>query len=202
MLPSEYPEVHGYPNLKKVLEALVDMQFVDLRALVRLPAYGIKAGMNLTTAARLFDTISGCSICFYNTCPDKLSKQGISAKEFKGLLEDFFPWNAVPVGRDEAIDVFYVYARNPLAHALGVDVRPGNPDIELTKRNWPLKRVLELEDSPTLPKWIKPPLIGQPGSYVLNPASLFWGVHRMLHSLFGDSNQVAAAEVTAATIPV
>lgn len=98
--------------------------------------------------------------------------------------------------------MFYVYSRNPLAHALGVDVRPGNPDIELRKRNWPLKRVLELEDSSTLPSWITPPLTGQQGSYVLNPPSLFWGIHRMLHALFADLKRVAAAETTASAIPL
>ena len=68
MLPSQYPEVQSYPNLKKLLEAVVDMQFTDLRdALGRIH---ITSGMNLSAATRLFDTISECSICFYNATPD------------------------------------------------------------------------------------------------------------------------------------
>lgn len=90
MLPSQYPEVQAYPNLKNLLDKVVDMQFADLRDLMRLPAYGIKTGMNLTAAARLFDTISGCSICFYNTSPDKLSK-GILGQAIQRAPEQFLP---------------------------------------------------------------------------------------------------------------
>jgi hypothetical protein len=55
------------------------MQFADARDLMRMPAYTLRSGMNLTASARLFDLISGCSICFYNSTPQKLSKIGISA---------------------------------------------------------------------------------------------------------------------------
>jgi hypothetical protein len=202
MLPSEYPEIQAYANLKKMLQVVVDMQFADLRDLMRLPAYTLTTGMNLTAAARLFDMISGSSICFYNSKPAKLSQKGISGKEFKGLLTDFFPWNAVSVPEVDAIEVFYDWARNPLAHALGVDVRPGNPDVALRKGPLTKARVLRLENSATLPQWAAAPLVGQKGQYSLNVPGLFWGVHRMLHKLFADATQAKAADVTAASIPV
>jgi hypothetical protein len=200
VLPSQFPEVQAYPHLKKLLERQVDMQFHDLRDLVRLPAYTL--GMNWAAAARLFDTISGCSICFYEATPAKLVTTGISAKEFKALLKAHFPWSAVPVPQTDAIDVFYVYARNPLAHALGIDVRPGAPVINIAKRHWPLRRVIELDDSANLPKWSAPPLTGSSGNYQISISGLFWGVHRMLHSLFANPKQVAKADATAATIPL
>jgi hypothetical protein len=202
MLPSQFPEVEAYLDLQRVLERLVDMQFADLRDLMRLPAYTIRSGMNLTTAARLFDVVSGCSICFYNSTVPKLSQSGIAGREFKGILQNYFPWAAVPVPVTDAIDVFYVWSRNPMAHALGVDVRQGNPDIDVRKRGLRLRQVLALEDAPTLPKGIAPPLLGQPGSYALSVLGLFWGVHRMLHSLFADPQQVQAADATARHIPL
>ena len=202
MLPSEYPEVQGYPNLKHFLGAHVDMQFEDVRDLIRMPAYTLRSGMNFTAAARLFDLISGCSICFYNSEPDKLCQLGISKQEFRAVLRDYFPLNSIPVPEEEALDVLWVWSRNPLAHVLGVDVRPDAPTIDVQKKAWPLKRVLELENSEDLPEWIAPPLTGGSGHYAISVGGLFWGVHRMLHALFSDSQQAQAADGTAVTIPV
>jgi hypothetical protein len=86
MLPSHFPEVQAYPDLKRVIERLVDMQFADLRDLMRLPAYTVHSGMNLTTAARLFDVISGCSICFYNSTSE-LAPNRVIVVDVEGLEE-------------------------------------------------------------------------------------------------------------------
>src|SRR5262249_15329305 len=60
-LPSQFAEVQAYLHLKHLLEVAVDMQIVDLRAMFQLPTKEIRAGCNLTVAARLFDLISGSS---------------------------------------------------------------------------------------------------------------------------------------------
>jgi hypothetical protein len=49
MKPSEYPEVRCWPNLKRLLEIQVDMQFADIATMLRLPVSqpGLEAGRNL-----------------------------------------------------------------------------------------------------------------------------------------------------------
>lgn len=46
MLPSEYPEVQSYSHLQRLLADHIDMQFEDVRLLLRLPRKGSTVGGN------------------------------------------------------------------------------------------------------------------------------------------------------------
>ena len=76
MLPSEYPEVQAYPNLKQLLTVQVDMQFKDLRTLLELPKTEGQGGCNLTAAGVLFNVIAGSSVCFYEASAEALTRRG------------------------------------------------------------------------------------------------------------------------------
>jgi hypothetical protein len=63
--PSEYPEVQSYPHLHRLLADHIDIQFEDLRLLLKQPRGRSTVGANFATAALLFNVISGASVSFY-----------------------------------------------------------------------------------------------------------------------------------------
>jgi hypothetical protein len=126
VLPSEYPEVQTYSHLQRLLADHIDMQFEDVRLLLRLPRKGSTVGGNFATAAVLLNIISGASVAFYNASWAALKgKAGGSGNRFRGVLSDHFPFAEITIPKKTAIDVFYKYSRNPLAHSFGL----GDPKV-------------------------------------------------------------------------
>lgn len=203
MLPSQYPEVQGYPHLKQLLADQIDMQFEDVRVLLGLPQPGSNVGGNFATAALLFNIISGASVAFYNTSMKALKgKAGGSGARFQGVLRDHFPLTEITLPEAVVLTVFYNYSRNPLAHSLGLS--GPNVEVFIAKKALSSQRITELEDSPTLPKWSREALYDagvQPGpGYRISISGLYWGVHRMLQSIFADSNHAKRADSVAANL--
>jgi len=205
MLPSEFPEVQRYPNLKRLLEAQVDMQFIDLRTLLRLPQeqMGLKGGCNLTAAAILFNIIAGSSVCFYNPSEQALADRTGRSKRFKEVLEKFYPWQGEPIPKDQCVSVLYDRTRCSLVHSLGLDVPPrGSMGQTVVLEKGPLteEQVHELEESSSRPVWVpstivhKRPLAHGAIELAISVPTLYWGVHRMLHALFADSTHAAKSD--------
>src|SRR6266849_9532190 len=96
MNPSELPEVQSSPSLRRLLEIQLDMQFADLRTLLLLPAedQGFSGGCNLTSAALLFNIISGSSVLFYDASTTAMSEGRQSGRRFKELLSRYYPFGA------------------------------------------------------------------------------------------------------------
>jgi hypothetical protein len=67
-LPSQYAEVHQVPAVQRLLREQVDMQFADIRVLLRLPDVRIAphVGCNLAATSMIFNQISGFSIWFFH----------------------------------------------------------------------------------------------------------------------------------------
>lgn len=197
VLPSAFPELAGprHPSLRRLCREHFDMQIQDVRVLLRMPKAGFPAGCNFAVAAVLFNLIAGASVCFYDTSPKALATSGDRGKRFKDMLIAFFPW-PTGISAVDGADVFYYYARNPLAHALGLDV-PQAPDIGMSKAPLSERQILELEDSSTLPVWAPPALRRQGNDYEIGAAGLYWGYHRVLHLLFADPMHSAGAETLA-----
>jgi hypothetical protein len=198
VLPSEFSEVRGVDSisLRRMFREHLDMQFVDVRVLLRLPKSGLPAGGNFATAAVLFNLLSGFSVCLYNAGPASITERGTSAKRFKGMLRSYFPWNDLSVRPKTGADVLYQFARNPLAHALGLDVENA-PDIAIGKAPLSERRILELEDSVTRPAWAPTALSAHQAGYEIGIAGLYWGLHRLLHGLLRDPAQRQGAEALA-----
>lgn len=171
------------------------MQIEDVRVLLRMPKAGFPAGCNFASAAVLFNLIAGASVCFYDASPKALAMSGDRGKRFKDMLTNFYPWPP-GVTPTNGADVFYKYARNPLAHALGLDV-PNTPDIGMNKGPLSERKIVELEDAATLPAWAAPALRQQGADYEVGVAGLYWGYHRLLHALFADQRHAAGAEALA-----
>lgn len=201
MLPSQYPEVQNYSHLQKLLADHIDMQFEDIRLLLGQPSGSSAVGGNLATAALLFNAISGASVCFYKTSWPGFTATSGSGAKFRNALKDHFPFVEVKIAPTEAIKVFYSYSRNPLAHSFGLG-DPAKREVWIAKNPLTKRQITELEDSAKLPMWsrpaiwetgIKPP----PLSYTIGISGLYWGVHRMLQSIFADSKQAVAADLVA-----
>src|SRR6266508_723251 len=89
VLPSAYPEAANLASVRQLLSELIDMQFQDLRVLLRLPdpALAPNVGCNFTAAALMTNLISGFSIWFFHNRyakalerSEKKRKQGLSAR--------------------------------------------------------------------------------------------------------------------------
>lgn len=213
MNPSDFPEVRAYPNLKKLLEVQIDMQFADLRTLLRLPMAdrALAGGCNLTTATLLFNIIAGASVLFYDSRPSALDARN-RGRRFKGLLVDYYPWT-----EDDAFDpegssrATYDFARNPLTHTLGVSKQPhlfrGVPPLPggahammLEKGPLDEQAVAAVTDPTVRPEILSPTLRHEQNELILSVWTLTWGVHRMLRDVFADEHQVCRGEATAAAL--
>jgi hypothetical protein len=203
MVPSEFPEIHGYPELKRLLNHQVDMQFLDLRCLLELPRVQGEGGCNFAAATVLFNIIAGSSVCFYDAKPEGLTNRGDRGRRFIGILNDFYPWIGETIAKDVAISILYQSSRNPLAHSLGIDTPNANIKAkQVFLMKWPLTadQIQELEDSANRPPWAKGTIVHirrlQSGGeeVAISIPALYWGVHRMLHTVFADQAQVKNAE--------
>jgi hypothetical protein len=147
MLPSEFAEVQAHGDLKRLLAEHVDMQFVDLRTMLRLPLAGLAGECNFAAASFLFNIIAGSSVCFYRTSDAAFTARRDRGLRFMGVLDDFYPWHGEPVARATAI--LYQAARNPLAHSLGLEAPPAaghtSREIALAKRALTEAEIAQLE---------------------------------------------------------
>src|SRR2546422_1281705 len=142
MLPSEFPEVHARTALKRLLFEHVDMQFDDIRTMLRLPMGGLTGGCNFAATAVLFNIISGCSVCFYNASEKALTGAGQAGCRFRGLLGEFYPWVGEPLSKLDGVSLLYKATRNPLTHRLGLDDPPSSASkgSEIAVKKGPLRR--------------------------------------------------------------
>lgn len=207
MLPSEYPEVGPYPQLKGMLERHVDMQFVDLRAILRLPLGELEGGCNYAATAILCNIIGGTSKCFYKADIQSFDKdKSNSGKKFKQLLCDFYSWQDEPLAKCQAVELIYKYTRNPLVHAFGLDAaRLRDPIIYLEKRPLTREEIAVLEEEERRPDFLSGTVYEHSDArgrseYVISVHTLYWGTHRMLRALFADPREARAAEALASEL--
>lgn len=200
MHPSEFPEVQNYLSLKKLLEVHIDMQLSDIHVI-------LKSGCNLSVTVLLLNMISGISVCFFNVptnAPMQAFSSGGRGKRFTALLDQFYPWlgdDALP--KADCISLLYHEVRNPLTHGLALDdPELSTRKIELATTRMDESQIIELENSPKRPRWLPPTIVEnstplEPSKIALFIPTLYWGVHRMLRSLFTDAAQVSGAEALA-----
>ena len=199
MNPSDFGAVQPYPHLRRLLVIQLDMQFADLRGLLRLPLKkaGIGAGCNLTAAALLFNIISGSSVLFYQSSMKALKNQSGRGQRFKELLGRYYPFEHDDLPRAAAPTVLYEAARNPLAHALAIQVGRRHATVTYMKDSLPAARVRELATTRHRPSWTGPTVRIEGGLCLISIWALAWGAHEMLRRLFEDDKQAKRADATA-----
>jgi hypothetical protein len=201
-LPSLLPEVSGEPELKRFLQRHVDMQIAEVRKMF------VREGFNFPLSSYMLDLISGMSVCFYNASTAGVLNTSGRGQRFKGCLLFAYPIESdLSISRSKLVDILWDYARNPLSHALGVYLpRQSSPneDVALTKRRISNIRLASLEDSITRPMFCLPTVTVARGTgktmYDLHLSTLYWGIHRMLHTLLQDHSQIQASATLASAI--
>ena len=175
------------------------MQFADLRGLLRLPLKkaGIGAGCNLTAAALLFNIISGSSVLFYCSSLKALRDQSGRGQRFRELLDGYYPFAHDDVPRPDAPTVLYEAARNPLAHALAIQVGKRHARVTYVKDSLSAAQVRELATAPSRPAWTGPTVHIKNNRCYISVWALSWGVYEMLRRLFEDEQQAKRADATA-----
>jgi hypothetical protein len=207
VLPSAYPEAANLASVRQLLSELIDMQFQDLRVLLRLPdpALAPNVGCNFTAAALVTNLISGFSIWFFHNRyakrlepEEKRRKQVLSARRFKGFIRAYYP-RQLHEPTVATIAGHLYDARNVLSHNLGIDdaswrtrerKRSRRRTISLVKPDPALADadVVELETYAT------PPFAGQTvtrkglTTYIYLPG-LYWALGRMLRAALVDEPQ-------------
>jgi hypothetical protein len=204
MLPSDFDEIKDCPALCALLKRQMDMQVQDLRVLLELPTSELPAGCNFAAASVLFNLMSGISVCFFSPQVGRSVPRAGRGDAFKRLLRTHYPWEDEPLKPSKAVEVLYHWARNPLAHSLGID-DSDRPELALGKGPLTMARVLELETTSTRPEWLLPtvyPIELKSGAeqLVISVPTLYWGLHRLLHSLFSSPDGHARAEEFARSV--
>jgi len=210
-LPSQFPEVAGQSGLRDFLADHIDMQFEDVRAVLRLPqaqALGTTGGGNFLAASALTAIICGASTLFYDAGPHAFQYPYRSQQRFLDVL-GYMPWdaNASGIQRGAGSKRLWQFARNPLTHAFGVSYRPGKAtghvpnnlqwSLAIVKRGYSVPEIGKLEQCVGRPAFVGVPLrkvASRPDDFVLDVGGLYWAVHRMLHTLFADKTQASRAE--------
>jgi len=211
VVPSELPG-SDYPVLTEFLRRQVDMQFADLRLLLRLPVPELEphVGCNLTAASMMLNVISGFSRWFYRTeraakIMEKETKKGhaLSAERFKGFVEEYWPQEATGPSAAEVAKRLYE-VRNSLAHDLGArdPERPGEAQhITLSKGAMSLDDVVTgLERGLGYPFTV--PVIEVEGTTrTVHLAVVYWALHRMLRRAIDEKAEQIEAAVAAVFVP-
>lgn len=176
MLPSHFAEIKGYQHVYNFITKHLDMQFNDVRGMMKLPCpeFGIDAGCNFAAAAALCNLISGVSVVLYTP---KEPNSG-SGKKFKELLCEFYPWDSGE-NKEEKAKVIYYLIRNPLAHSLGVLNRSSLP-ISISKSALTEDQLQEIEGTSVRPTWVPQAVTGDSTGYDLSVWGLYWGVFHMV----------------------
>src|SRR3989304_3808697 len=121
MSPSELPGVAKYRAVDRFFRKHLDMQFNDLRTLMKLarPTQGLPAGCNFVAAAALANLVGGFAEVLY-AAPPSMNGSRQSGERLQAVLKELYPWQ--PGERRKAkAKVLYYFVRNPLVHNLGID---------------------------------------------------------------------------------
>jgi hypothetical protein len=199
-LPSQYEEAQPLVAVRRLLREQVDMQFSDLRALLRLPSDQIapKVGCNLTAAAMIFNQISGFSIWFFHNRQAQVilgrerkrkAKTPFSGQRFKGFVRAYYPRAIGEPALRSIADKLYE-ARNLLSHNLGVgDLKSGSRrrEVAFAKPTPPLDPmdIVDLELQVVFPAQ-GVPVRGAGLQTVLSIPGLYWTLGRMLRAALAD----------------
>jgi hypothetical protein len=168
----------------------------------------VREGFNFPLSSYLLDLISGISLCFYSASRSGFLSTSGRGPRFKSCLLFAYPNESdLPVSKQRLTDLLWEYARNPLAHALGVYLpHPSSPneDVALSKSRISMVKVASLENSVARPTFCLPTITITRGRaktiYNLHLSTLYWGVHRMLHTLFQDATQIRGSMMLASDI--
>lgn len=187
MSPSELPGLAKYRVVKRFFEKHLDMQFNDVRTLMKLPrpTQGLPAGCNFVAAAGMANLVGGIAEVLY-AAPPSMNGPSQSGERLQAVLRELYPWQ--PGERRKAkARVLYYFVRNPLVHDLGIDdPRRNKKDmrrIPIRKRRLTDRELVELEAAHTPPAWASLAIRRKGRRWNLYIPALYWGTFHLLRRL-------------------
>jgi hypothetical protein len=216
MLPSDLMDFASWPAVETFVNTRLAPHFADVRGLLERPGY------NFLAATGLCSIVSGMSVSLFKPASAKKVKKkkgkgnewrytdshGADAflgtgELFKVLLGTFYPWDPGEPSEQKA-KVVYDFVRNPLAHALGEDKKPGyTVRIRKSKEDPPGSgthvgvtdaQLRQLEAAAARPADLKLAIDGAGKSWDFRVENFYWGVFQLLRRLAKDMSQMAAAQ--------
>ncbi len=137
MLPSNFADLERYPIVMRFVNEQLDMQFDDLRAMMKLPrpSQGLPAGCNFAAALTLCNLIAGIAAILYRRDKGASGKGG----GFVALMVKYYPWapEETKKSKEKMAEILYELVRNPLAHSLGVPQTPLQQKSEIVIKKPP-----------------------------------------------------------------
>ena len=187
MNPSGFPEIVKYRAVDRFFRNHLDMQFNDVRTLMKLPkpGHGLPAGCNFVAAAALANLIGGFAEVLY-AAPPSMNGPLQSGARLQALLKDLYPWQ--PGERRSAkAKALYYFVRNLLVHNLGID-DPRRPKKEMRripvrKRRLTDRQLIELETTSIPPAWTGLAVRRVDRRWNIYVPALYWGVFHLLRRI-------------------
>jgi hypothetical protein len=187
MNPSEFPELGKYRAVDRFFRKHLDMQFSDVRTLMKLPrpGQGMPAGCNFIAAAALANLIGGFAEVLY-AAPGSMNGPNQSGARLQALLKDLYPWQ--PGERRSAKGkALYYFVRNPLIHNLGIDdprrSKKKMRRIPIRKRRLTDRQLIELETANIPPAWAGLAIRQVDRRWNIYVPALYWGVFHLLRRM-------------------
>ncbi len=190
------------------VERLERQYFHEVHVMLRLPIprYRLTSNCTFSCAQMLVALIGGVSTVLY---AHRDSKPG---KDFKALLIDYFPWSDEPrtaVTPEEASNIIYHVFRNPLAHNLGLHVKPHpkTPLVKIKRAARPTgaggltEQMIERLEQISRPSKLSNSVVVRPSdATVLFIEQLYWGTRVMLSKLLLDTARMTKADAFLAKV--
>jgi hypothetical protein len=187
MKPSEFPNLVKYRAVYRFFRKHLDMQFNDVRTLMKLPrlAQGLPAGCNFVAAAALANLVGGFAEVLY-AAPPSMNSPHKTGERLQAVLRELYPWQ--PGERRKAkAKVLYYFVRNPLVHNLGIDdprrLKKDMRRILIRKRRLTDRQLVELETAHTPPAWAGLAVRREGRRWNLYVPALYWGTFHLLGRL-------------------
>lgn len=194
MLPSELTDLSSYPRVQEFVRIHLDMQFNDVRSMMRLPLpeLGMTGGCNFAAAAVLCNLVAGLAKVLYG----RSKGQPGTGDGFVAILLEFFPWQRRENRRKKA-EALYEIVRNPLVHSLAVFTTPAQraSRLGIGKGSLSESQLQSLETAQRRPPGLPLPVTNRGSRYKVNVPSLYWGVFQLFQRLANDRDQMTKAEV-------
>lgn len=192
-----------WPRVEWFVRNSLELYLIDVHHMLRLPLKekGIGGGCNFSAAHTLLAAVGGVSTMLYN------QRKGPYGEPFKGVLRDFYPWDAEQGGppadkdKDEVVNALWHEFRGVLSHFAGVPM-----EWDKTRGQWApaqlgyavkIKRWVKvngnglaeskIETLEKAKKWpftvMKRTLEISPHAKVLKVERFYWGVRRMIEGI-------------------
>jgi hypothetical protein len=190
---SQSLELTAYPLVSSFVRRQLDMQFDDLRTMMRmpLPTIGLTGGCNFACAVAICNLVAGVAKVLYQK-PPGMSGVGDG---FVALMIQYYPWQQTEP-KERNAEILYNFVRNPLVHSLGAAIKRDQrqDEVVIAKSAMSEADLERLETSIDYPAGVSLAVATDGNRHTIWIAALYWGFLQLFRALCRDANQMNYAE--------